>query len=151
MLAAKIIATVFGIGYINKGKGAGTLAAIAFCALWYYGQPFHSFIIGWLPLIIVLAAGTWAGYVVEKDWGKDNSKVVIDEYAGQLIALLTIPVNIKYGLAALVLFRFFDMVKPLGIKYFEKLPGGIGVMADDVAAGIYSLIILKTAIAIHLF
>ncbi len=89
--------------------------------------------------------------MVERIWGKDNNKVVIDEVAGMMIVLLFIPAEIKYILTALILFRFFDIVKPLGIKKLELLPSGWGVMADDIVAGIYSLIIMRIILLLNLF
>ena len=62
-----------------------------------------------------------------------------DEVAGQCISMLFLPVTIKYVLISLILFRFFDIVKPLYIKKMEKFPGGWGIMFDDVLAGIYAI------------
>jgi len=62
-----------------------------------------------------------------------------------------LPVNWKIVLAALILFRFFDIVKPLFIRKVEALPGGWGVMFDDVLAGVYTNLILQAALALNLF
>ena len=145
MFFEKAIATALGIGYINRG--AGTVASVAYCAVWYW-QPKHSFAWQCLSIVLVLIVGYWSAGVVEKYWGKDNNKVVIDEVAGMMIALLSVPVSINNAIVAFILFRFFDIVKPLGIRRLEKLPSGLGVMADDFVAGLYSLIILKVFIAI---
>ena len=145
---SKIIATVCGIGFIKKGSG--TVAAIMYCIVWFLLADF-SHVAQVFLLILILIAGVLSATEVEKIWGKDSYRVVIDEVAGMIIALLFIPREIKYLLAALALFRFFDILKPLGIKKMERLPVGWGVMADDVLAGIYSLVILHLAIAIKLF
>ncbi|MEJ0101825.1 MAG: phosphatidylglycerophosphatase A [Bacteroidota bacterium] len=147
---AKAIASVCGIGYINNGRGAGTVASLVFCIVWFL---IPSFLPGtrFAFLIIVLSAGVWSSTMVERIWGKDNNKVVIDEVAGMMIVLLFIPAEIKYILTALILFRFFDIVKPLGIKKLELLPSGWGVMADDIVAGIYSLIIMRIILLLNLF
>jgi phosphatidylglycerophosphatase A len=79
--------------------------------------------------------------------GKDNQRVVIDEVAGMCIALLWIPVQLPYLLFAFLLFRFFDIVKPLLIKKVEKLPGGLGVMLDDVLAGLNANLLLQLIVA----
>ncbi len=72
--------------------------------------------------------------------------VVVDEMVGVWITLLAAPAgHIWYGLAAFVLFRFFDILKPLGIRRMENLPGGVGVMMDDVLAGVYGFIVLIVA------
>ena len=89
------------------------------------------------------AAGIWSADKLESEWGKDPSKVVVDEMVGVWIALLAVPVgNVWYILFAFLLFRFFDIFKPLGIRKMEQLEGGIGVMADDILAGIYSFLLL---------
>jgi phosphatidylglycerophosphatase A len=84
-------------------------------------------------------------------WGKDSSKVVIDEVAGMLITLLFIPVTVNNLMVGLLLFRFFDIAKPLGIRKMEDLPKGWGVMADDVLAGIYAHIVLLVLVNLKLF
>ena len=135
----KIITTVFGIGYI--GRGGGTLAALVCSIIWYLLD------INGLEAIIstlaILGIGIWSAQKVEQEWGKDSSKVVIDEVAGMAISLLFIPLVIKYTIIAFLLFRFFDIVKPLYIRKAEKLPGGWGVMMDDALAGIYSNFLLQ--------
>ena len=148
MLFHKLTATVFGIGYI--GKGAGTVAAI-FCSICWYmawagNYPGH---ITLVITAIITALGIWSGNKVEPLWGKDHGRVVIDEVAGMCISLLFIPVTVSYVVAALVLFRFFDIVKPLYIRKMEALPGGLGVMMDDVLAGVYANILLQIFILIN--
>jgi phosphatidylglycerophosphatase A len=145
MLLEKALATALGIGYINNGKGAGTIAAVATCIVWYC-EPTGLVIWQWLWVAFIFIIGCWSASVVEKCWGIDNSKVVIDEVAGMLVALLLIPVKLPYVIIALILFRFFDIVKPLGIRSLEKLPSGLGVMADDVLAGVYANIILQLVV-----
>lgn len=143
MLFHKLIATSLGIGYI--GKGAGTAAAIVTVLVWY-GISTLGFV-GFLPAIfatlLIVVLGIWSGNVVESIWGKDNNMVVIDEVAGMCITLLFIPASPLNILVGLVLFRFFDILKPLFIRKLEALPGGWGVMFDDVLAGIYANIVLQ--------
>jgi len=69
--------------------------------------------------------------------------VVIDEVAGQLIALIAVPLAWKTFLAGFILFRAFDIVKPPPVRQLEKLPEGAGIVLDDVAAGIYALLIMQ--------
>ena len=146
MLFYKYVSTGLGIGYI--GKGAGTVSAAAACFFWYIFQAGYllpsAFCI-WITLLITIL-GIWTSGKVEALWGKDDNKVVIDEVAGMCIALLFVPVTLKYIVIGFVLFRFFDIVKPLFIRRLETLPGGWGVMADDVLAGIYSNILLQLLI-----
>lgn len=145
----EILSSFFGIGSIKKG--GGTVAAIATALIWLVAVavPDTWMVIG--SVLVVIVYGIWAGNEVEKKWGKDSSKVVIDEVAGMLVALLFIPVSFVNVLLALGLFRFFDILKPLMIRRLEKLPGGWGVMGDDVLAGIYSNIVLQLILLLHLW
>jgi phosphatidylglycerophosphatase A len=145
----KIIASWLGIGYL---KGGGTVAAAVTCVLLYLLQQEGVFYHWWvLPAatVIVTLIGIYVGNQVEADWGKDSYRVVIDEVAGQMVALLFVPLTVTNLVIALVLFRFFDILKPLGIRKLEKLPAGTGVMMDDVLAGIYANIILLLIVLIR--
>jgi phosphatidylglycerophosphatase A len=137
----KLIATGFGIGYI---KGGGTIASF-FTALglilWTPTTPFLLLAL----TVFITALGVWSGNVVERYWGKDSYRVVIDEVAGMCVSVLFISISWTTVGAAFVLFRFFDVTKPLAIKKAELLPGGWGVMADDVLAGVYSNVLLQLA------
>jgi phosphatidylglycerophosphatase A len=139
----KIIASWLGIGYI---KGGGTVAAVVTCILLYLLQQQGIFDnrLWALPAaaLVVTLIGIYVGNQVEADWGKDSSRVVIDEVAGQMVALLFIPLTVTNLVVGLVLFRFFDILKPLGIRKLEKLPAGTGVMMDDVLAGVYANLVL---------
>lgn len=141
MQVHKWITSCLGIGYI---KGGGTVAAIVTCLLWWLLQP-DGMNTGMMIAVTaaVIIIGTWSSTIVEKDWGKDSSRVVIDEVAGMCISLLFVPITIQWIVIALVLFRFFDIVKPLYIRKAETLPGGWGVMTDDILAGVYSNIVLQ--------
>ena len=139
----KLISSGLGIGYV--GKGGGTVAAVATCLLWYLvqaggemGMPGQ--IICTLLLTVV---GIWSADQVEPFWGKDDKKVVIDEVAGMCLALVAVPLTLPHIVAALVLFRFFDILKPLGIRRAERVRGGWGVMLDDVLAGICANLLLQ--------
>jgi phosphatidylglycerophosphatase A len=147
MGVASIIATAGGIGFLRKG--GGTAAAVAFCIVWYcfpMGYVYQA-----LLLVILLAVGTWSATKMETVWEHDSNKIVIDEVAGMMITLAFLPHDVVYILIGCVLFRFFDIVKPLGIGRAELLPRGMGVMADDVLAGIYSQLILRAIVAAKLF
>ncbi|WP_183565580.1 phosphatidylglycerophosphatase A [Mucilaginibacter sp. SP1R1] len=144
----KIIASIFGIGFL---KGGGTYAAIVTCGfIWLLWQnpalqnPWYLFVI----TVVITLLGVYVSNKVEPDWGEDSSRVVIDEVAGMLIAVLFVPANIYFLLGGLILFRFFDIVKPLGIRKMEALPSGTGVMMDDVLAGVYSNIVLWLGYAV---
>lgn len=151
MMFHKYISTGLGIGYM--GKGAGTVSAAVLCLFWYVlqaGYLLPSALTIWITLLITVM-GIWTAGEVELLWGKDHNRVVIDEIAGMCITLLFVPVTLSYILTGLLLFRFFDIVKPLFIRRLEALPGGWGVMADDILAGIYSNIILQVLVLSRLF
>lgn len=140
-----LIGTGFGSGFFPFAPGtAGTLVA----ALIWFGLSFWVSE-GCLPgltaaLILVFAgAGIWAAERLEECWGKDPSRVVVDEMVGVWITLLAVPSgHIWYTLGAFALFRLFDIFKPLGIRRMESLPGGVGVMMDDILSGVYGFIVL---------
>ena len=145
MFIAKLVSTCFGIGYLQKG--AGTLAALIFSLAWLLlpaeGISFYYYI----PIVLfIFFIGTWASKAVEKKWGHDSNRIVVDEVLGMAVSLFLIPVQWKYVLAAFLLFRFFDILKPLLIRKAETLPGGWGVMTDDLLAGIYANLILQLLI-----
>jgi len=134
------IGTVFGAGFIPKAPGtAGALVAVLL--FYFFPMPLIPFII---TIILVTLVGTWAAYGIEKISGKeDPGLIVVDEFAGQAIALIAIPHHWAYYLAAFILFRVFDIWKPLGINRIQHVKYGMGVMLDDVLAGIYALILIQ--------
>jgi phosphatidylglycerophosphatase A len=150
MLFHKLFSSTLGIGYI---KGGGTIAA-AVCGLCWYLAWHGAYPPVWPSVGITIAitfAGVWSSSMVEPIWGKDPSKVVIDEVAGMGIGLLFLPVSVTYLLCAFILFRFFDIVKPLYIRKMEALPSGWGIMMDDVLAGLYTNILLQAVVWFKLF
>ena len=151
MLFYKLSATSLGIGYI--GKGAGTVAAVACCICWYlaWAGGYPTLLLSIIITLLITALGVWAGNKVEPIWGKDHQRVVIDEVSGMCFSLLFLPVNVKYVLCSLILFRFFDITKPLFIRKMEDFNGGWGVMADDVLAGVYANILMQAVIAFKIF
>ena len=140
-----LIATFFGVGYLRPGPG--TYASAIPVALWWAAS--RGLPSGWLIPVsaLISLAITLIGIppctVVARESGRqDPGFVVIDEVAGQMIALIGVPVNWKYLLASFILFRSFDIVKPFPLRRLEKLPAGTGIMMDDVGAGLYALVLL---------
>lgn len=134
---ARILATWFGCGYFPKGPGTvGSLAAVL---LVWLGAP-----AGWSALLLFLPA-VWASGVVARELGEDPQIVVADEVVGQWIALAAVPVTIGPVIAAFVLFRLFDIMKPWPVRPMERLEGGWGIMMDDVAAGFLAAFVLRLA------
>ena len=90
-------------------------------------------------VVAVVSVGVWAGSQAERHYGRgDPGAVVIDEVAGMLITLFWIPVGWEGGAFGFVAFRAFDIVKPFPAGAAERLPGGWGIMADDIVAGLYA-------------
>lgn len=107
------------------------------------------------PIIFMIITGLltlWVSEACEEEWGKDPGKVVIDEFSGQAVVFISIPLFQDPTYDALLmavgflLFRIFDIWKPLGIRQVQKTGGGLGILLDDLIAGLYALICLKTLI-----
>jgi phosphatidylglycerophosphatase A len=142
-IAWKAFLTVGGLGYSPLAPGTvGALGALlpAILLIKLVGNADL-----WLLFLVILVSvlGIIGSNIAEKEWGKDPSKIVIDEAAGIWISLLFTGTSWFFIISAFVLFRFFDIFKPLGIRQAERLPGGTGVMADDILAGVYTNIVLQ--------
>lgn len=136
------IATIGFLGYSPFAPGtAGTLFALAVFLLTDFTVSGHFIII-----VAGILIGTWAASVAEKILNeKDSKKIVIDEFMGFFVSVFYLPKSLSLALAAFLLFRFFDILKPFFISRLEKtLNGGPGIMADDILAGIYTNLILQT-------
>jgi phosphatidylglycerophosphatase A len=140
------IATFFGVGFIKPGPGTwGSVAAVVLWAAFAWlahPSPRVLFVALLIGIFLTLLFGVPAASVVEREsGGHDPQCVVIDEVAGQWITLLLCPADWRHGLIALVLFRLFDIIKPFPVRRLERLPGGWGIVFDDVAAGLYAFCI----------
>lgn len=153
-LVPMIIGSGFGSGFWPWGPGtAGALlATIMWAALSYVVSGAGLFAITLSLIIVFTALGTWATARLAPYWGADPKRVVVDEMVGVWIPLLAVPALPCGGtqaealcVASFVLFRLFDIFKPLGIRRIDRKQGAFYVMADDIAAGIYSLIIILAA------
>jgi phosphatidylglycerophosphatase A len=148
------VSTFFGIGYLKPGPGTyGSCAAVL---LWYGAavafQPSPRALLAatLVGAAFVTSVGIRASTIVAHEAGReDPGFVVIDEVAGQLIALALMAPTLGQALLALVLFRVFDIFKPWPIRRLEALPKGTGIMLDDVAAGVLALIV--GAVVVHFF
>jgi phosphatidylglycerophosphatase A len=151
-LWAWAIGTFFGAGLLKPGPG--TYGSISALLLWYaaahalHPSPTALAIGTVVAAVIATLIGIPAATIVARESGReDPGHVVIDEVAGQLIALIAIPADWRHAAISLVLFRAFDILKPPPVRQLERLHGGTGIMLDDVAAG---LIALAVAQLIHL-
>lgn len=147
----KLIATSFGAGFlpIAPGTWGALLAIVLWLPLYLWATPGVTFWVTFAAAVVYCFAGTWASSESEKYWGKDPVAACADETVGQWISLLPLSGGLAGGvpwwmiLVSLALFRFFDIYKPLGIRSMERLPRGYGMMADDILAAIYSVIVLQ--------
>ncbi len=139
-----ILATGMGIGYTPKAPGtAGSILAILIYLLFPSIQAFLVF------TIILTAISFYIAGKAEKILGeKDCQKIVLDEIVGMSIALLFIPNQWLHIVIVFILFRLFDITKIFPAKKIEKLGGGIGVIGDDILAGVYTNIIIQIIIII---
>jgi phosphatidylglycerophosphatase A len=152
-LWAWAIGTFFGAGLLKPGPG--TYGSIAAVLLWFgaahalHPNPLALAIGTTVAAVIATLIGIPAATIVAHESGReDPGHVVIDEVAGQLIALIAIPTDWRHAALSLLLFRAFDILKPPPIRHLERLPGGTGIMLDDVAAGLFALAFAQLA---HLF
>ena len=144
-LVPVVIGTGFGSGFWPWGPG--TAGALLAALVWYALSmllPAGMLVAATVVLVLVFQVlGIWSANKLAPYWGEDPSRVVVDEMVGVWISLLAVPAgSIVYAVAAFVLFRFFDMVKPFGVRHMETMGGGVGVMMDDVLAGMYGFFVL---------
>ncbi len=143
--AATLIASYFYVGFIPVIPGTfGSLAAFTLYFALISLNQWRLYVLG---VTLICAIGVWAANRVEADSKiVDPSFVVIDEVAGQLITLFLIPFSWIYLPAGFLLFRAFDILKPFPARRAEELPGGWGIMLDDIFAGIYANLFLQLTV-----
>ena len=145
--AIVFLATGLYIGNIPFAPGTfGTLLGLPLCFL--LGSLKLPFALVCTLLFILFAV--WISHIAEKRlMKKDPGCIVIDEIAGMAVTLIGLPINLTTGLSGFIIFRILDIIKPFPIRALEKhLPGGLGVVADDVIAGIMANLILRVTIHI---
>ena len=143
----KEIATLGFIGYLPVAPGTwGTLAGLAFFMCFRLSFPLHLSAITFCIVVGMIASGIAEELIGEHD----SSHIIIDEFTGFLISLLALPQTPGYVIAAFLLFRFFDILKPLPIRTVERLlSGGIGIMSDDIMAGVLTNLVLQGWHVLH--
>jgi len=149
-LWARMTATFFGTGYLRPGPGSWGSAATVLMWWWIAryllsghlssAQPYVCAGLALATVAVGIPAATLVARAAAK---KDPQFVVIDETAGQLITLIGAPLTWQSLLAAFILFRAFDIVKPPPIRLLERLPEGTGIVVDDVGAGLYALVVMQ--------
>jgi phosphatidylglycerophosphatase A len=142
---AWLVGTWFGAGWLRPGPG--TYGSIAAVLLWLAAEFLLRLSLSGLAVatafaaVVVTVVGIRASTIVALEAGReDPGFVVVDEVAGQWIALIGMRSDWRHAVLALVLFRVFDIWKPWPVRKLEALPGGVGIMLDDVAAGVLALV-----------
>jgi phosphatidylglycerophosphatase A len=147
------VGTFIGIGFWRPGSG--TWASLITLGLWWLLAHFlvpasWQWLVVTVIVWMVIIVGIPASSIVEIESGrKDPGHVVVDEVAGQLIALIAVPLRWKYLILSFILFRVFDIVKPPPLRRLEKLEGGAGIVLDDVGAGVYALVLVHLLVRFH--
>lgn len=144
---AVLVATWFGCGYFPKGPGtAGSAAAVVLAVVLHAATGSPGWIFGILSIVLFPLAVWAAGVTATVTGRKDPGLVVVDEVAGQWLTFAGAGVlNWKTFLAGFVLFRLFDIWKPWPVRRLESLPGGTGIVTDDMMAGVYGALVLFLA------
>lgn len=147
MRLALLVCTVGGVGYSPIAPGtAGSLAGLVVYALfrWLHLGP----LVEAGALLVIFVVGAWSGTLAERHFGTtDPGAGVIDEVAGMLVTLYLLPASWTLAVTGFFIFRILDVIKPFPARQFESLPGGWGMMADDVMAAIYSNLALRATLA----
>ncbi len=141
----KLLGSGFYTGYIPFIPGTyGSFAALII----YYIPGFENpFIL--IPAIIIFTFyGIYVGNKFEIVYGKDPSECTIDEVVGMWISLLFLPKTVIISISTFIIWRILDIIKPFPARNFEKLKGGLGIIMDDIASGIYTLIIVHLILII---
>ena len=140
------IATCGYLGYVPIAPG--TFGSAAGLAVFYAVRSTGSVSVELAAIVVLFAVGIWSGTVAEHHFGgTDPGPIVLDEVVGMLITLALLPVNLTGAITGFLIFRVLDVLKPWPAAGFEKLPGGLGVMADDGMAALYGNLLMRGLIA----
>jgi phosphatidylglycerophosphatase A len=141
-----VLATCGGVGYAPVAPG--TFGSVAGLFLFAAVRSAGSAVVEALAIAALFGLGLWSAGVAERRLGRtDPGPIVLDEVVGMLITLALLPVNVTGALAGLLVFRALDVVKPWPAASMERLPGGLGVMADDAVAGLYGHLAMRGLLA----
>ncbi|KAA6232151.1 phosphatidylglycerophosphatase A family protein [Chlorobium phaeovibrioides] len=133
---ARALSTVFWIGYfpVAPGTAASAVALLPYLFFPIFQQP----AVLAAGVLFATVIGVWSGGIMEDAAGEDPSEVTVDEVAGQWLALLALPSGLLPVLLAFIFFRLFDILKPGPVDLVQRLPGGWGIMMDDLLAGLFA-------------
>jgi len=135
------VATCGYLGYVPIAPG--TFGSAAGLAVFVAVRSTGSVTVELATIVVLFAIGIWSGTVAEHHFGGvDPGPIVLDEVVGMLITLALLPVNVTGAFVGFLVFRVLDVIKPWPSDGFEKLPGGLGVMADDGMAAVYGNLVM---------
>lgn len=150
---AKILGTSLGFGYmpIAPGTWGAAIGVVAYYFLYHsFPNAIHYILFG--LVVIGTIVGTWCCEQLKSEWGDDPSRIVLDESVGVWLTLLFAPFSWPIAIVGFILFRIFDIWKPLGVRTLDqKIKNGFGVMADDLLAGLYAAVVLQMLIRMKFF
>ena len=150
----RLVATGGGTGYAPVAPG--TVGSLACAVLvWFFlpevtgaSTPAAVAVVV-LSTLAFVAMAIWTADLAEREFGHDSSRIVVDEFAGFLVAVLLLPKTLLIMIVAFLIFRVMDIVKPVPAGRAESLPGGIGIVMDDVVAGIYTNLLLRLMLLVR--
>tara|TARA_B100001123_G_C15339884_1_gene1034395 strand:+ start:3311 stop:3775 length:465 start_codon:yes stop_codon:yes gene_type:complete len=144
---ALLISTVGYLGYVPVAPG--TVGSLIGLALFFFLQGTESTVVELGTIVALFVVGVWSSTVAEKYFNRvDPAPVVIDETVGMLITLAFLPVNFLGAFVGFLIFRVLDVTKPFPVARLERLPRGLGVMADDGMAAVYGNLIMRGLLAV---
>ena len=140
-----MIATLLGTGYVPIAPGTAGSALIAVVYYFFFASVAA---VDWLVLLAAtFVVGVYTANRMSREWGPDPGRVVVDEGVGYLVTVAFLPHGIWSAALGFLVFRILDIWKPFPARQFERLPGGWGIVADDVMAGIYGNLLLRLVFA----
>jgi phosphatidylglycerophosphatase A len=147
-LTSRVATFLASVGYLGYSPVApGTVGTLAAAAVYWWFVPADYWVV--VVAAATTAAGVWAGGVAEKVWGEtDPRRVCLDEFAAFFVAVAFLPKTLPYLAGAFILSRAFDIFKPFPANRSQRLPGGWGIMADDVIASLYANLVLQAVRAV---
>jgi phosphatidylglycerophosphatase A len=150
---AVLLSSFFYVGYFPIAPGtAGSAAGLVLFALlkWLGGSAAGATLSPMLEvtaIVVLFAVGVWSGGVAEQHFATtDPGQVVLDEVVGMLMTLAFMPIGWTAAALGFVVFRVFDIIKPYPASRFERLHGGLGIMADDAMSGVYANLVVRVAL-----
>ncbi len=142
MLLNRLIATLFFVGYVRWAPGTAGTAVVA---LWYWLFAPTLGVLEWIGVLLAVSVlGVYSAGRAAPAWGKDPRQVVIDEGVGFLFTVAFLPPSPGTIIAGFFVFRAFDIIKPPPARQLEALPRGWGIVADDVVAGLYGNVVIRS-------